>query len=210
MADRTCTGCGDPISPAARGDRNPRKWCTQSCRTWGYAHPGELRVWMRTGRTCDRCGVSIDHRLPAARFCSDVCSSWARRGTPAFTSLICSECQASFIPKNRLQLRCSTACGRKVKVRIASQRRRALKRGVGSERFSSVEVFDRDGWRCGLCQKRVDRRLAWPHPMSASLDHLVPLSEGGDHTRANTQLAHLFCNQSKHTSAQGEQLRLIG
>ena len=44
--------------------------------------------------------------------------------------------------------------------------------------------------------------------MSASLDHIVPLSQGGTHTLGNVQLAHLVCNERKHdrilTLAQGE------
>lgn len=33
--------------------------------------------------------------------------------------------------------------------------------------------------------------------MSASLDHVVPLSLGGAHTPENTQASHLICNGRK-------------
>jgi len=75
-----------------------------------------------------------------------------------------------------------------------------------------MEIFERDGWRCGLCGHKVNPQVKYPHPRSASLDHIVPLSKGGDHARANTQLACLVCNISKQANVggNGEQLRLIG
>lgn len=64
-------------------------------------------------------------------------------------------------------------------------------------RFQHREVFERDGWVCGLCQQPVDESLSYPDPMSVSLDHVIPLAHGGDHTKANTQCAHLDCNVTK-------------
>lgn len=78
--------------------------------------------------------------------------------------------------------------------RAAHHEREAAKRGVESERFVSHEIFTRDNWICGICGESVDSSIGWPDPMSASLDHIVPLSRGGSHTRANTQCAHLRCN----------------
>jgi 5-methylcytosine-specific restriction endonuclease McrA len=47
----------------------------------------------------------------------------------------------------------------------------------------------------------VDKRLAWPDPKSASLDHVRPISRGGSHTYFNVQLAHLTCNLKKGKGA---------
>jgi len=46
--------------------------------------------------------------------------------------------------------------------------------------------------------------------MSASLDHIFPLSLGGDHVRENVHAAHLRCNISKNNRGGNEQLLLIG
>ena len=62
------------------------------------------------------------------------------------------------------------------------------------EPFDPADVFERDGWVCQLCQERVDPELAYPDPLSKSLDHIVPISKGGAHSFANGQLAHLRCN----------------
>lgn len=74
------------------------------------------------------------------------------------------------------------------------QLRRAQKAGAEAEKFKPREIFDRDGWVCGICDERVLKSLRYPDPRSASLDHVVPLSRGGAHTRANTRCSHLVCN----------------
>lgn len=66
------------------------------------------------------------------------------------------------------------------------------------EKFLDIEIFERDGWKCQLCGKRVDKTLVHPNPFSASLDHVRPIARGGGHTRVNCQLAHLRCNLSKN------------
>jgi hypothetical protein len=81
---------------------------------------------------------------------------------------------------------------------LADARRRMLiQQADQGERFAPADVYERDHWTCGLCRLPVDPGLAWPHPMSASVDHILPLSRGGSHTLANVQCAHLGCNSSK-------------
>ena len=41
----------------------------------------------------------------------------------------------------------------------------------------------------------IDRTLQYPHGMSVSLDHVIPLAHGGPHTYSNVQAAHLRCNR---------------
>lgn len=86
------------------------------------------------------------------------------------------------------------------KVRHAKQmrpivaQRRARMADPTAERFDVVEIFERDGWACGICDQPVDQTLAYPDPMSVSLDHVQPLSLGGTHTRDNVRCSHLTCN----------------
>lgn len=51
---------------------------------------------------------------------------------------------------------------------------------------------------CGICGQPVDKSLKWPHPLSACVDHIIPLDKGG-HPFAldNLQLAHMTCNRDK-------------
>lgn len=65
------------------------------------------------------------------------------------------------------------------------------------EKFDRIEIFERDGWICQLCDGPVDRLAAWPDQSMASLDHIIPISRGGKHSRANAQTSHLGCNVRK-------------
>lgn len=83
--------------------------------------------------------------------------------------------------------------------RDAAKRRRTLINGIKTEKIISIEIYNRDGWICGLCHKKVDKNLKYPDPMSASLDHIVPIFFGGTHTYDNVQCSHLSCNRKAHT-----------
>lgn len=89
-------------------------------------------------------------------------------------------------------------------------RRRARLYGVHYEYVSPHTIYERDGWCCGICRKKVDRALEYPHPKSASLDHVLPISLGGDHVPANLQCTHLDCNVAKSNRGAPQQLALIG
>lgn len=84
------------------------------------------------------------------------------------------------------------------KVHAYSAERRARRKGAPVvEKVDSRVVFERDGWICQLCGEPVDQMLAYPDPMSRSVDHRVALINGGEHSYANVQLAHLVCNVRK-------------
>jgi len=51
---------------------------------------------------------------------------------------------------------------------------------------------------CGICGHPVDKSLKYPHPMSACVDHIIPIAKGGHPSDIdNLQLAHWTCNRQK-------------
>ncbi|HEM4211796.1 TPA: HNH endonuclease [Streptococcus suis] len=51
---------------------------------------------------------------------------------------------------------------------------------------------------CGICGQLVDKKLKYPNPMCAVIDHVVPLAKGGHPSLIeNLQLAHMSCNRIK-------------
>ncbi len=88
------------------------------------------------------------------------------------------------------------------RVLAQSQRRRALVRGVPHELVLLSVLIERDKARCQLCRKGKLRGDKW------SMDHILPISHGGEHTYANTQLAHLSCNLARNNRGAA-QLRLL-
>ena len=79
----------------------------------------------------------------------------------------------------------------------ASHKRRIRIKEAFIEKVEPMKVFERDNWICKLCNhpvsKLMDKRLV----DIASLDHIIPISKGGEHSYANTQLAHVSCNIRK-------------
>jgi 5-methylcytosine-specific restriction endonuclease McrA len=72
-----------------------------------------------------------------------------------------------------------------------------LKRGAEAEKYTLAEIAGRDGHRCGLCGGQVDMTIKNPDPWAPTIDHIVPISLGGDDTRGNVWLAHRLCNLRK-------------
>lgn len=95
------------------------------------------------------------------------------------------------------------------KVKSKDKAKRARKLGATVEKFTDKEIFERDLWICQICFKKVNRRLRYPNPLCASLDHIIPLSKGGSHSRQNCCLAHLRCNVSKQNRCVPQQTRLF-
>lgn len=67
---------------------------------------------------------------------------------------------------------------------------------------------------CGICGRPVDFSLMAPDPMSAVIDHIIPVSKGGHPSDIdNLQLAHWTCNRSKSDklfAAPQEEVKVLG
>lgn len=48
---------------------------------------------------------------------------------------------------------------------------------------------------CAICWHAIDLSLRFPDPMSFEVDHIIPVSKGGDlYDPANAQASHRCCN----------------
>lgn len=51
---------------------------------------------------------------------------------------------------------------------------------------------------CGICGRPIDKKIRYPHPLSACVDHIIPIDRGGHPSDiSNLQLAHWICNRQK-------------
>ena len=51
---------------------------------------------------------------------------------------------------------------------------------------------------CGICGGLVDKKIKPPHPLSPTVDHIIPIAKGGNPSALeNLQLAHRWCNRQK-------------
>ena len=92
---------------------------------------------------------------------------------------------------------------------LCRERRSRIKRERGSQRHDPALIFERDGYICQLCGQptlpdapsiQKGRRVA--HPLSPSVDHIVPMARGGRHRLSNLQCAHLRCNVAKQDALE--------
>jgi 5-methylcytosine-specific restriction endonuclease McrA len=186
-------------------------------------------------RTCPRCGAAIVGRTARAVFCSTECSQAYRRAMNRDSK---REYNAAYYQANRDQMiadaRRRETAQRQAdpeQFRAASRRRQARYRSLNPERVSATNaatyaarrgailvgdrdiswrsLYERDGATCHLCRKKVGCSPGTHrNPRGSTVDHLVPLSAGGDHGWHNVALACWQCNIAR--GARGAaQLRLV-
>lgn len=163
-------------------------------------------------KDCASCGAEFTPvRDVRQMYCSRKCSGKAHRDSSA---RICSEpdCERPYRAKGLCNMHYRRVLRSQgllkgpawsPKRKAAWKARESLARGAAdAEKFDYAEIYERDGWICGICTEPVDRDLAWPDPMSVSLDHIIPVSRGGRHSRDNAQCSHLTCNIRKSDAVQ--------
>ena len=168
MPDSTCQWHG--CAEALTSTGAPKKWCDSHRR----ARAAEYTRTHVSKSTCteDDC----DRPVKGRGMCSMHYRRWERANGKAQPP------SDAWSPRRRAQWK----------------KRHAEKRGAPrGEIIYPESIYRRDGWICRVCGEPVDRTLEWPHVMSASLDHRVPIAAGGTHTRDNVQLAHFACNARK-------------
>lgn len=160
-------------------------------------------------KTCEYCGRAFDFgKSTRKKFCSPRCQRMKNMdsrkrmcGVPGCERFIRARglCSMHYHRWMRSQGKDSPAWNERRRKNYEKRRARKISNGPIDD-FTNLEIFERDEWKCGICGGRVDKDLKWPDPMSPSLDHIVPLSKDGTHTKANVQCSHLRCNESKKDS----------
>lgn len=188
-----CLGCGAPFL-----QNNLRHThCKRGC---GRVVVRILKPRIKKTIACPRCSKPFEpwsrDGKHARKFCSRACSARPKKlkSSPAWKQpQDCMCCLQLFVPKNARGACCSKAC----RQRYESRRRKARLRGVSPVVITVAHLFRRGDRNCGLCGQPVEKAHKYPSPMSATVDHIVPLSKGGAHHIDNTQLAHARCNMVK-------------
>ena len=87
-------------------------------------------------------------------------------------------------------------------------RRRARMRGVKVVAVPAIEIFGRDEWKCQRCRRKTRPDWNMNHNLYPTMDHIIPLSRGGEHLPSNIQTLCRRCNTSKGVQVGGDQLLL--
>ena len=122
-------------------------------------------------------------------------------------TVVCEICGKTFVTYNSLKVCCSSECTKKKANRYASHRkdsRIADEKRIDKD-ISALGLFVRDGGVCWICGGKCD-----PHDYTIkdgykicgnnypSVDHVVPICEGGEDSWENVKLAHRICNTKRY------------
>lgn len=134
-------------------------------------------------------GVPTDQKPPTERICRSCGRDFMGRRP---TCEACRSRRAYYAAKARQgDGRTPAKWHRNVKrrtLRLASQT---------VEPVSLSVVYDRAGGLCCVCGFRIDLSIRWPDPLSLSMEHVVAIVDGGEHSYANVRVSHLGCNLKK-------------
>lgn len=172
-------------------------------RTWCAAH---YRRWRLTGSTGAAEIKQFKKPIVDGRRECSVCLEWTPiEGFNAASHLgsldhRCRECQRAVNAKWREANPAYWQEWQKAnpqETRDIANRRRAKKVSGEYEKIDRGAVFERDNFECHICSEPIPMDAKFPHPLSPTLDHVIPLNKGGGHLYSNLAAAHFRCNVIK-------------
>lgn len=221
----TCEHCGQQFW---RPNAFRMKYCSEECQRQAFAleHPKmEKPLPTVYTRECAWCGEPFETTSSNRIYCGDDCcyeankyqhrAQWAEEFTPR--TFICKECGTEFTTKcgSPRSVFCCQSCADKYEHRKehATERHRNYMRGQKAQRLQRLQenfvedvsydaVFKRDRGICGICGLPVIYDKQADNNWSGTIDHIEPLSCGGEHSMDNCQLAHRICNSLKCTESR--------
>lgn len=214
-----CRHCGKPCRPA---HNKQNVFCSRRCCGLGKVARNIVRILLtRELRLLDKplieCKVcfkpfrSRHNALCCSKRCSRV--AWyqyksnrdrAERNSKPTPICKCLWCGVVFTAEIHREYKyCSARCSKRANKRARKFNKAANKRMreaavITGERINPYKVYLRDRGVCGLCGCRVSRKDVgiW----SFTVDHITPVSKGGEHRYCNVQTAHMYCNTIKNDS----------
>lgn len=233
---KLCIHCGAQFNPAQSNAVYCKKSCKVSA--WRIANPSRAIAHKTTERKknaplpyskvytgkCVRCCEAYVLRKPSEGFCGQACKKSLRAWQSAMTARIkhehrgdvlsCLQCSSEFCPLyGYSHAKLCTVCAKaraKRSSRVSRLTGKMRKRAQTVESVDPLKVFERDRWRCQLCRKVTPKKLRGTYAdLAPELDHILPLSLGGEHSYRNTQCLCRACNGAKSNKPLGQML-LIG
>jgi hypothetical protein len=173
-----CDYCGELLLKDTRSSRANR-YCDYTCRVLhSFDMPGYYDQSGRPPLSRTQCLIPDDH---PARWYGSTCA--VKYGH-------CADCLAVIISRGGRKY-CSKQCRARSVARLHMQTR-AVRR-----KARKVDVFVRDGWICWICDKATSAKYDCNDPWSPTIDHLVPVSLGGQSDAQNLATAHMICNSMR-------------
>ena len=126
-------------------------------------------------------------------------------------------CGKTFETYNNRKTTCSELCSKRMIKKNRNQKERFTRhpKRLGDKYIEKVDLkvlFLRDGGRCQICGRKLNLSRPNNHHLQSTIDHIIPIDCGGEHSYRNTQLACRQCNTVKSNSCApgGDQMLLFG
>ena len=185
-----------------------------------------LETYTPSRRICEICGAGYRTRDRRIRTCGRVCGRVLMQASRpgdyrrAYFGL-CSICHKPYSNRNmklgKYSICKESECKREHnrlrglinyqlhadRFKTTAQNRRTRQAGVFVESISTKKIGVRDGWHCYLCDLPIDPSLKNRNPLMPSLDHVIPISKGGLHSKSNVRITHYRCNLEKNAKILG-------
>ena len=216
----SCQYCGEPFW---RKNAFRMKYCCKDCRDAARKEtvvPKENPKPTTYKRECAWCGKPFETTYSKKKCCCPSCSyennkknkreQWAEKYIPK--TITCRECGLAFTTEcgNKHSVFCCTSCAEKYERRVehASNRHKDYMKEMKKKRerqikesfvenVSYIKIYERDNGLCRICGLPVIKDKFASSNWSGTIDHIIPLSSGGEHSMDNCQLAHRICNSLK-------------
>lgn len=191
----SCFQCGGQF--AVRLTRGPAKrFCPVCVASNNRRRVADHAARKRTalGLTKKRQGMADHHRLLIGAIRKFVVNAKAR----------CRDCDTPMLISQIRADRCGT-CAEQRNAAILRTARSARKRYLRQFAFDPMAVFERDGWTCYLCGTPTPPALRGLNlPTSPEVDHVAPISRGGEHSEVNAKCSCRKCNNQKKAKTPAE------
>jgi 5-methylcytosine-specific restriction endonuclease McrA len=173
-----CVNCGEAFT--ARNNR--AKYCNRQCQ---YQHHKKTGVIKTYSYLCAWCWQPFESQNNDVKFCSRTCVGAHQR--------------QEAIDNNYFNIPRHIFPDKEAR-RHYIRRKRLRENWV--EYVDIEKLIERDKAICQLCFKLVPADVDYNHPLAATIDHIIPVSKGGEHSYANCQLAHRKCNTHKNARTE--------
>lgn len=210
---RSCLWCSVTFRPAT----GKQKFCRKEC-AMASGVDGRKRFTVN----CEVCDTAFKSRTGNhTKTCSSDCSKKLQQqrrleqrklafGPPR----TCRQCAKVFTWNTEFWIDyCSKACRTEARAEAKkrdSHVRRARKAKATIEHFGPTYILKRDNYICQACGVKTKPKEKPNHPLYPNVDHIVPLSVGGEHSKKNCRCVCTSCNSKKCNRTLNDQLLLFG
>ena len=179
-----CKDCGDIIERWASSIRSGKEFRCFNCERLTRNKKIAEKEHTRNKKIIDR---QLDNTIQLSFF-------------------VCQHCGNLFVPTGKQTKYCSDRCRNRHHEQIKSRKRieRALQNGEVDYTITLDKLIKKDNNKCYLCGGECnlnDFIMQGNQKVTGnyypSIDHVIPLANGGTHSWNNVRLAHRICNSMK-------------